>query len=62
MPTKNRDGHETGPRSLIYDVGGALVIFPVPARVLAAAAPERGGDDVDLELVDDGDSDSHRGH
>jgi hypothetical protein len=64
MPTKNKEGHETGPRSFRYDVGGASLIFPVPARVLTAAAPERGGDDVGLALdVDvDGGRDSKRRH
>ena len=37
IPTKNSDGHDTGPRSLMYGTeGGAepspVPIFPVPAR------------------------------
>ncbi len=36
IPTRKRDGHETGPRSLMY--GAEEATFPDPALVLAAAA------------------------
>lgn len=51
MPTKKSEGHDTGPRSLMYGAAGPLLPgvcnLPVPARVLAAAAPdsEGGGDE-----------------
>ena len=42
MATKNKDGHDTGPRSLMYGVVAAVKPgpFPDPAAVLAAAATE----------------------